>query len=266
MKPEESILLNVVSAMVDFSTSASLQLSRKLDQEGGRTILCVTKVDQHVEEGLKDKIEAAIKLMSLRPDHVFPVRNRSQKQNNDKMPLVEVRELEASDLRKLSSEDENPPSFGSGFPALSKRLVEIQHEQILKTLPHTRKAIGNQISCLQDQLNILGEPLDNPVVCRAKTVQFVESCVRHLQDEIEGRAVHHPIGLGETCEGKVFEIHLKMDDFAALQKHNNKNMLVESAVYKDVTFDLEVFFSSDGEKRKIRHCQCFSTLNPLHPK
>ena len=41
--PPESVILNVVSAMVDFSTSASLQLSQELDPEGRRTLLCVTK-------------------------------------------------------------------------------------------------------------------------------------------------------------------------------------------------------------------------------
>ena len=47
MKPNESIILNVVSTMVDFSTSASLQMSRELDSNGDRTMLRVTKVDQH---------------------------------------------------------------------------------------------------------------------------------------------------------------------------------------------------------------------------
>ena len=35
-----------VSAMVDFSTSGSLQLARQVDPSGERTLLCVTKVDE----------------------------------------------------------------------------------------------------------------------------------------------------------------------------------------------------------------------------
>ena len=50
--PPETVILNVVSAMNDFSTSASLQLSQELDPEGQRTLLCVTKIDQHHEVGL----------------------------------------------------------------------------------------------------------------------------------------------------------------------------------------------------------------------
>ena len=53
---QETIILNVVSAMVDFSTSASLQLSQELDPAGRRTLLCVTKIDQHRESGLAKKV------------------------------------------------------------------------------------------------------------------------------------------------------------------------------------------------------------------
>ena len=49
MTPSETVLLNVVSAMVDFSTSKSLQMSRKLDRDGQRTLMCVTKVCEHVD-------------------------------------------------------------------------------------------------------------------------------------------------------------------------------------------------------------------------
>lgn len=52
MKPEETIILNVISAMVDFSTSKALQMSRELDAACDRSLLCITKVDQHQEAGL----------------------------------------------------------------------------------------------------------------------------------------------------------------------------------------------------------------------
>eukprot|EP00051_Salpingoeca_urceolata_P017826 m.245892 g.245892 ORF g.245892 m.245892 type:complete len:55 (-) comp19055_c2_seq1:4021-4185(-) len=44
MEPVETVLLNVVSCMVDIATSKSLQMSRDLDPQGSRTLLCVTKV------------------------------------------------------------------------------------------------------------------------------------------------------------------------------------------------------------------------------
>ena len=87
MEPEQSILLNVVSTMVNFSTSASLQLSQELDPDGDRTMLCVTKVDQHKEDGLNRNIDKAMEMMKLNPKHVFAVRNRSQLENDNKLPM-----------------------------------------------------------------------------------------------------------------------------------------------------------------------------------
>eukprot|EP00051_Salpingoeca_urceolata_P009343 m.113759 g.113759 ORF g.113759 m.113759 type:complete len:198 (-) comp16260_c0_seq4:413-1006(-) len=46
MKPEEAVLLNVATCMVDFTNSTSLKLSQELDPKGTRTLLCATKVDQ----------------------------------------------------------------------------------------------------------------------------------------------------------------------------------------------------------------------------
>eukprot|EP00957_Ditylum_brightwellii_P038116 2882465-Ditylum_brightwellii.AAC.1 len=75
--------------MVDFSTSASLQLSRELDPDGQRTLLCVTKIDQHREEGLYDKISSAIETMGIPSQMVYAVRNRTTRENANKLPLRE---------------------------------------------------------------------------------------------------------------------------------------------------------------------------------
>lgn len=71
MKPEETIIVNVVSAMVDFTTSASLKLSNEFDNNAERTIVCVTKIDQHREKGLKDRIDYALKTLKINPKNLF---------------------------------------------------------------------------------------------------------------------------------------------------------------------------------------------------
>ena len=143
MEPEQSILLNVVSTMVDFSTSASLQLSRELDPDGDRTMLCVTKVDQHKEDGLNRNIDKAMEMMKLNPKHVFAVRNRSQLENDNKLPLTNVREEEVFELKRLTQGSDH--HFGLGVNALPQQLVKIQHDKILQSLPRACKAILEQI-------------------------------------------------------------------------------------------------------------------------
>jgi Fe2+ transport system protein B len=76
-------VLNVVSAMVDTSTSEALQLSRELDPTGKRTLLCITKVDQHKEAGLPDKIIRASQQMKIPMSQIFCVRNRTQQENDE---------------------------------------------------------------------------------------------------------------------------------------------------------------------------------------
>uniref|UniRef100_A0A7S4JM12 Dynamin GTPase n=1 Tax=Odontella aurita TaxID=265563 RepID=A0A7S4JM12_9STRA len=216
MAPKESILLNVVSAMVDFTTSASLQLSRELDPDGERTMLCVTKVDQHRETGLHEKIQSAMDMMDLPEDNVFAVRNRSQKENNENVPLDEVRRLEMAELqRALEDEDVD---YGLGVAALSQRLVKVQHDQIIQTLPKTREAIVNQISDLEDNLEKYGDPIGDAASCRAKSVQHIDEIVGQLQGEVAGRATPAFQNNLGSCEGGRVEITLTVERWSEVRK------------------------------------------------
>ena len=224
MAPEQSILLNVVSAMVDFSTSASLQLSRELDPTGDRTMICVTKVDQHKEDGLSDKIHSAIDMMKLDPEHVFAVRNRSQQENNDQVPLNEVRDLEKRMLDKISQDGD--VGYGLGVGSLSKQLVKIQYEQIVHTLPRTRTAIREQIEELKSRMDELGEPVGDARACRSKVMHCIESSISELQDEVLGRTSSAPVSDGMT--GASFEIALTIEDFEAERKKSLKTIKIMS--------------------------------------
>lgn len=53
IKPEESIILNVLSATVDFPTCESIRMSQSVDRTGDRTLAVVTKSDK-APEGLRE--------------------------------------------------------------------------------------------------------------------------------------------------------------------------------------------------------------------
>ncbi|KAJ7968793.1 Dynamin-related protein 4C [Quillaja saponaria] len=55
--PEESIILNVIAASVDFSTCESIRMSQFVDKTGQRTLAVVTKADKN-PEGLLEKVTA----------------------------------------------------------------------------------------------------------------------------------------------------------------------------------------------------------------
>ncbi|XP_057747158.1 threonine synthase, chloroplastic-like [Arachis stenosperma] len=57
IRPEESIILNVLSAIVDFTTCESIRMSQSVDKTGLRTLAVVTKADKS-PEGLLEKVTA----------------------------------------------------------------------------------------------------------------------------------------------------------------------------------------------------------------
>ena len=57
ISPEESIILNVLSATVDFPTCESIRMSQQVDKTGERTLAVVTKFDK-APEGLIEKVTA----------------------------------------------------------------------------------------------------------------------------------------------------------------------------------------------------------------
>eukprot|EP01018_Ginkgo_biloba_P019763 Gb_28389 [translate_table: standard] len=53
--PKENIILNVLSASDDFSTSESIRMCQRVDEEGKRTLAVVIKVDK-AAQGLLQKV------------------------------------------------------------------------------------------------------------------------------------------------------------------------------------------------------------------
>jgi len=211
-EPPESIILNVASAMVDFSTSASLQLSQELDPEGRRTLLCVTKIDQHKESGLAKKIRAAVDTMKLRAELIFAVRNRKQEENDQALSLAKARQLEteciASDIELTEGAELH--GYGLGILHLSQQLVKIQLQRIIETLPATAKAIRRKLDELQRRLAEIGHPMEDEQACKLKAMMLADECHEALCKEREGRA-QQATGAA-TSEGEVIEIELCVHD------------------------------------------------------
>eukprot|EP00921_Rhytidocystis_pertsovi_P008714 GHVQ01014191.1.p1 GENE.GHVQ01014191.1~~GHVQ01014191.1.p1 ORF type:complete len:820 (-),score=56.99 GHVQ01014191.1:240-2699(-) len=152
IKPEEAVLLNVVSAMVDVSTSASLKMCRKIDPEGQRTLLCFTKVDQYKDSGLSRKLLEPTELFDIPQEHIFCVKNRSQAENDSAVDLCAARENE-SNFFKLHDELRELPDAMCGVQAVSKCLVMIQRQRIISTLPNTRDIVQKRLKELETQLS-----------------------------------------------------------------------------------------------------------------
>ncbi|CAF1528922.1 unnamed protein product, partial [Didymodactylos carnosus] len=90
---ETAIVLHVIPASVDFTTSESMKLSQQYDPEGDRQLIAVSKIDKF-DKGIKDKLRGlGPGSMSLRLGCVA-VLNRSQDEIDQKISFDEMKKRE----------------------------------------------------------------------------------------------------------------------------------------------------------------------------
>ncbi|TYH89798.1 hypothetical protein ES332_A13G007200v1 [Gossypium tomentosum] len=129
--PKESIILNVLSATVDFSTCESIRMSQQVDKNGERTLAVITKVDR-APEGLVDKVTADDVNIGL---GYVCVRNRIGDESYEEARKEEARLFETN--AHLSCIDKSIV----GVHVLAQKLVQIQSKAIAKCLPEIVKNI-----------------------------------------------------------------------------------------------------------------------------
>ncbi|VFR02835.1 unnamed protein product [Cuscuta campestris] len=134
--PEESIILNVLSATIDFPTNQSVRMSRKVDKTGERTLAVVTKVDV-APEGLLEKVTANDVNIGL---GYVCVRNKIGEELYEEARNAEAQLFERHPL--LSKIDKSMVSV----PVLAQKLVMIQAGMISKSLPGIIKKIKDRLA------------------------------------------------------------------------------------------------------------------------
>ncbi|XP_014523444.1 dynamin-related protein 4C [Vigna radiata var. radiata] len=136
IKPEESIILNVLSASVDFTTCESIRMSQSVDKTGLRTLAVVTKADKS-PEGLLEKVTADDVNIGL---GYVCVRNRIGDESYEEARIEEERLFDSHKL--LSKIDKSIV----GIPVLAQKLVQVQAMSISKTLPEIVKKINEKLA------------------------------------------------------------------------------------------------------------------------
>ncbi|KAK8446304.1 hypothetical protein SEVIR_9G465800v4 [Setaria viridis] len=149
--PKESIILNVLSATVDFPTCESIRMSQQVDRTGERTLAVVTKVDK-APEGLLEKV--TMDDVNIGLGYVC-VRNRIGDETYDQARVEEERLFKYHPL--LSKIDKSMV----GIPVLAQRLMQTQAGIIAKCLPDIVKQIKNCLSRSIVELDQMPQDLNN---------------------------------------------------------------------------------------------------------
>ncbi|XP_020959148.1 dynamin-related protein 4C-like isoform X2 [Arachis ipaensis] len=136
IRPEERIILNVLSSTVDFTTCESIRMSQSVDKTGLRTLAVVTKADKS-PEGLLEKVTADDVNIGL---GYVCVRNRIGDESYEEARIEEERLFESHPM--LSKIDKSIV----GVPVLAQRLVQVQGMIISKTLSEIVKKITEKLT------------------------------------------------------------------------------------------------------------------------
>ena len=130
-----TLILALTAANMDIANSDALQLAREIDPNGERTIGVVTKIDL-MDEGTDAVDLLRGNIYSLKLGY-FGVKNRSQKQINDKVSILEAIQNE----KEFFSKHKVYSGFSEklGITYLTESLNKILVHHIQRTIPSLNK-------------------------------------------------------------------------------------------------------------------------------
>jgi len=153
IKDERTIILCVVPANVDLSTSDGIQMAMKIDREGRRTIGVITKIDI-MDKGTDAKLMLENEEIPLKLGY-FGVKNRSQADVDAKKSIDDMRRDERLFFQ-------GHPVYGAmdqsvmGIESLTNKLSSVLFAQIREHLPKILGEIKARWTKAEDELKGLG--------------------------------------------------------------------------------------------------------------
>ena len=176
IKDPRSVILCVVQANVDVSTSDAIKLSYRFDPESKRTLCVLTKVDL-VDRGNDIRSTLRNDEVVLKYGYVA-VKGRSKYDMNNNMTVKQGLRAEVEYFEQ---------NYGDllldnvlGTQSLINRLSQILGTNINESLPDITKEIRNKIDIYEKKLERLGQPLPENDKEKESLVQ------RHVNEFVEG--------------------------------------------------------------------------------
>lgn len=151
-----TIILCVMPANIDMTTSDGLQMARELDPRGLRTVGVITKIDI-MDRGTNAKRMLTGQDVPLRLGYVG-VKNRAQQDIIDNMSVkdaIEREKLYFSTHPVYSTID----SKLLGTETLTNKLTKVLFAHIKHNLPEITKEIRDKSRDIEERLRDLGPPL-----------------------------------------------------------------------------------------------------------
>lgn len=230
--PEESIILNVLSATVDFTTCESIRMSQKVDKTGVRTLAVVTKADKS-PEGLLEKVTADDVNIGL---GYVCVRNRIGDESYEEARREEARLFETHPL--LSKLDKSMV----GVPVLAQKLMQIQATIISKCLPDIVRQIDDKLNANISELDKMPKKMSSVSEAMTAFISIIVSAKETLRKIlVRGEFDEYPDDKKMHCTARLVEMlnEYKNTLYSCPESDPKRDFLVE---------EIEVFEEAQGIK------------------
>ncbi|KAI5316818.1 hypothetical protein L3X38_036525 [Prunus dulcis] len=220
IKPEESIILNVLSASVDFATCESIRMSQSVDKTGARTLAVVTKVDK-APEGLLEKVTGDDVNIGL---GYVCVRNRIGDETYEEARAIAHELFQSHPL--LSKIDKSIV----GIPVLAQKLVQIQANSIARNLPEIVKKINDKLNYCLSELNKMPKNLSSVAEAMTAFMQIIGLAKESLRKILlRGEFEEYSEDRHMHCTARLVEMLNQYSDalHSCVQSDPKNNFLIE---------------------------------------
>lgn len=179
------VILCVIPANIDITTSESLKFAMEIDPSGERTLGVLTKVDL-MDQGTDASKILLNKEIPLKYGYVA-VKGRSQKETLEKVPVSQALQAEIDFFAKHPSYS-SLPSEVLGTRALVDRMSKILYRLISKSLPRIRDEISVKKQSAKQLIETLGSDFPEDDQSKMERVfQLVQAFHDYFCQELTGK-------------------------------------------------------------------------------
>ncbi|PIM97714.1 Vacuolar sorting protein VPS1, dynamin [Handroanthus impetiginosus] len=229
--PEESIILNILSASVDFSTCESIRMSQRVDKTGQRTLAVVTKSDKS-PEGLFEKVTADDVNIGL---GYVCVRNRIGDESYEEARAEEAKLFDNHPL--LSKMNKSMV----GIPVLAEKLVKIQATIIQRCLPEIVRKINAKLLANEQELNRLPKHPNSVAEAMTTFLRIVGSAKESFRKIlVQGEFDEYPDAQEMHCTGRLREMFDKYSQELHSKNVVNRDFLLDKIKVLKETKSIEL--------------------------
>lgn len=177
-----TIILCVIPANVDISTSEALSMARKLDPTGDRTIGVITKLDL-MDPGTNAKNLLEGSDVALKNGYIA-LKNRSQQDLNDKLPIKVASQKEMTFFRSHPVYSKMNSSY-FGIENLVEKLRRMFFEHLKLFLPGIYFNLKEKIQDCKKNLEALGSNELMNMLSSGSILSYLNSVINKFSENVE---------------------------------------------------------------------------------